>query len=178
MSNFEIRDANIDDCTAIAKVHIDSWFSTYCRILPIDFLKENSNTQKWEAIWKNALAQKSKEKIIKVAERDGRIKGYINCSKTFTEELKNAADFEIHGLYLIKSAQRAGLGKALFQAAAKELVDLNVSSIGLWVFNENDAVSFYKKLGGEELPIKAPVKIQSINFQRKFFIWKNLLEML
>jgi ribosomal protein S18 acetylase RimI-like enzyme len=174
MDNFKIRDALIQDAPAIAKVHIDSWFSTYCRMLPIDFLKENSNQEKWEKIWTGILTAKDSKKIIKIAESDDKIKGYINCSKTFTEDLIDITEFEIHGLYLIKSAQRAGIGKALFKSALTDLAIMNVSSVGLWVFNDNEAVTFYRKLGGEELPLKSFVEINSVKFQRKFFIWKNI----
>jgi len=43
-----IRKAKLDDATGIAKVHVDSWRTTYKGIIPDDFLNNLSYEQRTE----------------------------------------------------------------------------------------------------------------------------------
>lgn len=52
----KIRKANSVDATSIAKVHVDSWRTTYKGIIPDEFLNNLSYEQRTE-LWKENLAR-------------------------------------------------------------------------------------------------------------------------
>ena len=52
--NLEIRTARIEDSPGIARVHVDSWRTTYRGIVPQDVL-ENLSYQQRQEIWQERL---------------------------------------------------------------------------------------------------------------------------
>ena len=44
----QIREATLDDVTASARVHVDSWRTTYAGIIPAEYLAGLSYTQREE----------------------------------------------------------------------------------------------------------------------------------
>ncbi len=64
----------------------------------------------------------------------------------------SATDGEIWSLYLLRRAQRRGLGRALMADAARALLREGKRSAGAWVMTENaSAMGFYAALGGRVL---------------------------
>src|SRR5205085_8837706 len=59
-----IREARIEDAPGIAKVHVDSWRTTYAGIVPAEYLA-NLSYERREQIWKDIL--KSNAEFIYVA---------------------------------------------------------------------------------------------------------------
>ena len=49
-----IREANLDDAKGIAKVHVDSWRTTYKNIIPDEYLN-NLSYEKREQLWTNNI---------------------------------------------------------------------------------------------------------------------------
>ncbi len=45
MMRVDLREANVLDAAAIAKVHVDSWRTTYAGVVPEDFLAQLSYEQ-------------------------------------------------------------------------------------------------------------------------------------
>jgi ribosomal protein S18 acetylase RimI-like enzyme len=171
MDTIEIRKATLEDVKDLARVHVDSWFSTYCRLLPIEFLKENSHKENWEKVWIDALENTDPLKLIELVFKNGKAVGYIGCGKPFTKELRDICDLEIHGLYLLKFAQKQGLGKQLLNRAIAHAKSHNLKKIGLWVFADNPAVEFYQKLGGQKLDLEVSIEIESLHYTKLFFVW-------
>ena len=80
----QIRRANFDDVKGIAKVHVDSWQTTYKGVFPDEFLAKLSYEQR-ENLWKNNL----EEQQVYVAENDsGEIVGFSVGGKERTGEYK------------------------------------------------------------------------------------------
>ncbi|HEX3916793.1 MAG TPA: GNAT family N-acetyltransferase, partial [Caulobacteraceae bacterium] len=60
------------------------------------------------------------------------------------------ADAEVFTLYVVRAAQRAGVGRALLKSAARVLRAEGAKSLMLFVLTRNDpARRFYERLGGE-----------------------------
>jgi len=53
-SKFNIRQADIADAKAIAKVHVDSWRTTYANIVPDDYLT-NLSYESREHNWQKTI---------------------------------------------------------------------------------------------------------------------------
>ncbi|SEQ74846.1 hypothetical protein [Piscibacillus halophilus] len=76
----KIRKANYSDTEGIAKVHVDSWRTTYKGIIPNNFL-ENLSYQKRNDLWVRNLSEENSYTF--VAENyEGSIVGFIsgNCN--------------------------------------------------------------------------------------------------
>ncbi len=143
----EIRKAKVDDARGIAKVHIDTWRTTYKGIVPEDHLSELSY-EKLEGGWTKILQQISPpEAVFVVEDSEEGIVGFVRVGPCQGEEYPY--DAELHAIYLYQCHQRKGLGKQLFFHATRYLLQHEMKSLILWVLVDNSASHFYKALGGE-----------------------------
>lgn len=67
-----VRMATVNDAAAIARVHVDSWRTTYAGIVPDDFLAGLSYASR-EQRWRELLSGVS---VAWVAEADGAVVGF------------------------------------------------------------------------------------------------------
>jgi GNAT superfamily N-acetyltransferase len=143
----KIRTADLADAEGIARVHVDSWRSTYQGILPANFLSLLSYERR-TAQWKEAIGQVAETNWVFVAEsRGSQIVGFLSCGP-IREELANYAA-EIFAIYLLKEWQGIGIGRRIFERAFKELKTEGYKSVMLWVLKSNPARKFYERMGGE-----------------------------
>lgn len=140
-----VRPATLADAKAIARVHIDSWRTTYAGILPSDFLANLSYAAR-EEMWRRNLTEESERNYILVAEQDRRIVGFVDCGRERSGRPDYAA--EVYAIYLIEDHQRMGLGKELFLGAVEWLARLGYESVLVWVAERNPACGFYEAMGG------------------------------
>ena len=83
---------------------------------------------------------------------------------------------EIYSLYLLEEFQRKGLGRRLFLAVTKRLLDDGMSSMLLWVFEANlGARQFYESLGGENTSRSAiPINIAGSDLVEIAYGWTDI----
>ena len=141
-----IRKAEIEDVKGIAKVHVDSWRTTYKGIVPDTFLKSLSYEQR-ELIWKKGI----KENHVFIAENEnGRIVGFSTGGKERTGKYE-AYTGELYAIYLLKEYQGKGIGRSLVQSVVNDLNGKNLNSMLIWAIEENPACRFYEALGGKQV---------------------------
>lgn len=149
-----IREATLSDAYSIAKVHVDSWKSTYKGIVCDDFLNglsyENS-----EVGWKSFINDSERDnKYIYVAV-DGEygIIGFATCG--IKRESKDQSMGELYAIYIMKEHQNKGVGRLLFNEVLNKLMELKFNLITIWVLVENNqARRFYELMGGREVKEK------------------------
>lgn len=143
---FTIRPAVITDINGIARVHVESWQTTYAHILASDYLHGLSIEERadmWRGIFSSfatrshhIVAESSAGEIVGFAsygpERDGNIVYYS----------------ELYVIYLLADFQRQGIGRALVRHAMRDLVADKYHNMMVWVLEQNPAVEFYKTMGG------------------------------
>lgn len=143
MSNITIRSANIIDALPITNVHIKSWQETYSNIFSSYFLNHlNSETRKTG--WQETLADE--EKQVYVAEVENQIVGF--CSIEVREYHEENCAF-LATLYLLQQYQKQRIGEQLFLVAKNNVRRLGYQNMYVEVLAENNALSFYRKYGGE-----------------------------
>lgn len=141
-----IRKAEMGDSEGIAKVHVDSWRTTYKGIVPDTFLESLSYEQR-EQIWKKGI----KENHVYIAENEnGQIIGFSTGGKERTGKYE-AYSGELYAIYLLKEYQGKGIGRSLVQAVVNDLKDKNINSMLIWAIDENPACRFYEALGGKQI---------------------------
>ncbi len=141
-----IRKAEIDDAAGIAKVHVDSWRTTYKGIVPDTFLDDLSYEQR-EPTWKKGI----KENNVYIAENEnGQVIGFSAGGKERTGKYEAYAG-ELYAIYILREYQGKGIGRLLVQSVVDDLKDKNLNSMLIWAIEENPACRFYETLGGKKI---------------------------
>ena len=154
-----VREAVAADAAGIARVHVDSWRTTYTGIMPAAYLSSLSYQER-ERMWDGWLSSAaSGERVVGVAEEttEGdadarRIVGFASggAATRETRRLSPAYDGELHMIYLLESHQGRGVGRRLFRFVAERLAAGGARSLFVWVARDNPSRRFYGALGGRQ----------------------------
>jgi GNAT superfamily N-acetyltransferase len=141
-----IRTANPHDTAAIAKVHVDSWRTTYKGIVPDDFLAGLSYAQR-EQMWRRVLIDPVRPSYVYVAEDDcGEVVGFVSGGPERRGDPIYTG--ELYAIYLLAPYQRQGIGQRLVRTLVSRLRQEGMLTLLLWVLAENPSRTFYERLGG------------------------------
>jgi GNAT superfamily N-acetyltransferase len=146
---FRLRGATQADVEALGAVHVRAWREAYAGMVPEAILAELDPAQR-ASMWRDGLARGVP---VHLAEKDDAVVGLSASGKQFDASLPYSG--EIRAIYVLRRAQRLGIGRALMAAAAADLLALGHLSAMLWVFEANaPARRFYASLGGREIAIR------------------------
>ena len=167
-----IRKAKLEDAAGIAKVHVDSWRTTYKGLIADEFLA-NLSCERRAQVWKEPLADPESTSFLYVAEtKAGEIVGFVSAGPG--SESDPAYQGELYAIYLLQQAQGLGTGRRLMEAAMRELSQRGFSSMLLWVLKDNlPSRKFYEAVGGKYLREK-PIEIGSQTFIEVAYGWKDV----
>jgi ribosomal protein S18 acetylase RimI-like enzyme len=164
-----IREAKTNDSNGIARVIVDTWRSTYSGIMSQEFL-DNMSYKKAKGIFDEAI--KRRDRILLVVENSlGEIVGIAEGGKE-REGYKNYQG-EIYAIYILKEYQKKGLGKKIIHRMIKEFIHEDISSMIIWVLEDNSSRKFYEKLGGISKEVKYS-KIGQKRLKEIGYIWNEL----
>jgi hypothetical protein len=106
-----IRTAQVNDAAAIAKVHVDSWRTTYKGIVPDDFLAGLSYAQRGQ-LWRQVLTDLVRPSYVYVAEDDcGEVLGFVSgWPERRGDPVYTSA---LYAIYLLAPYLRAGHRSAI-----------------------------------------------------------------
>ena len=162
-----IREAILDDAEGIARVHVDSWRTTYKDIVPDSYLQQLSYEQRAEN-WSRGIGHNA---LYVAEDENGKIVGFATGGKERTG--KYDADGELYAIYLLQDVQGKGIGKKLTQVIAKSLKEEGFSSMLVWVLDRNSSKAFYESLGGQPID-EMMVNIGGEEFKEIAYFWDNL----
>ncbi len=151
-----IREANLDDAAAIAKVHVDAWRTTYRGIVPDGYLAKLSYTQR-EQNWHKMLSSAiNNYLIVYVVENEYKqIVGFANGGAERNHH--PIYQSELYAIYILEAYQRRGIGHRLIQIISQKLWEAGFHSMLVWVLAANSACRFYASLGGQQIDAKQMV---------------------
>ncbi len=142
--NYAIRQASVDDAPEIARVHCESWRSTYPGLIPQhvidDWANLDARTKKWAEI---LVATKSP---VWVCEQSGAVVGFscAGSAKPSTDGMTG----QLFALYLLEKVHRQGVGQALTQTALHYLQSIGHTRVRVEVMKDNwPAIRFYERMG-------------------------------
>ena len=162
-----IREAVLEDAEGIARVHVDSWRTTYKGIVSDTVLQQLSYEQRAEN-WRRGIGKNA----LYVAEDDsGNIVGFATGGKERSGNYD--ADGELYAIYLLKEVQGQGIGKKLTHLIARNLQDRGFGSMLVWVLDQNPSKQFYESLGGQPID-EALIDIGGEEFKEIAFFWDNI----
>lgn len=172
-----IRPATIADAEAIARVHVESWRTTYTGKLPQSYI-DQLTVERRTAYWTASLQREGSQRGTFVAcDEWGQVVGFVGCGPLRGEI--GAYDGEIYVIYLLESAQGLGYGRALVSEAATHLTALGFESMLLWVLQDNpNARGFYARLGGIDLGIVRTEEVHGVSVNEMAYGWLSLRNLL
>lgn len=138
---FEIKRANLENCTAIQKVAEVVFPATYKEILTpqqLDYMMD------WMYSTENLHKQMEQEgHIYYIAWQENTPIGYVSIQP------QDKDLFHLQKIYVLPSYQGLGLGRALFERALKAIKEMHPSCcvVELNVNRNNKAVLFYERMG-------------------------------
>jgi L-amino acid N-acyltransferase YncA len=162
-----IRTATAEDAGAIARVHVESWQTTYTGIVPEAYLAGLDEVLRAK-LWHEWLAGST---IVLVAEKEGRVVGFAHAGPN--REVLEQCDAELYSIYLLRDAQRHGSGTALLQGIARTLVERGFRSMAVWVLERNPSRNFYETHGGHLAKSKV-IEIGGVKLMEVAYVWPEL----
>lgn len=165
----KIREATLTDAEGIAKVHVDSWRSTYKDIVPSDYLDGLSYTQRTE-LWNQNI--NLKENHVLVAENDnGEIIGFA-CANT-VEEADGKRAGKLTAIYLLEEYQGQGVGKELMVVLFQYFKREGCKKVFVEVLEENKTKNFYEYYGAKHVEtVQISIGGQPLN--EFIYVWDDI----
>ncbi|MBA8990884.1 GNAT superfamily N-acetyltransferase [Curtobacterium pusillum] len=135
-----VRRAAPGDAPAMARVHVESWRSTYRGLMPDELLDDAQFVVRRERFWTAALTdERFAANRVAVAEHEGEVVG-IAMSGPSTDSTDAV---QLYVLYLLDGHHGSGAGSALLDVVLDAGDD-----VVLWVADPNPrAQAFYRKRG-------------------------------
>lgn len=169
MMEIHIRRAIKGDIPGIAKVHADSWKTTYKGIFPDEIL-ENITYEQREKQWENIFQQEGNHQFRFVAETlDGTIIGFIDGGMERTGVYN--CDGELYAIYILQTYQGMKIGQKLFQALLLECKKHDIQSLLVWVVTNNSSKKFYEKFNPEKIDTKF---LERVQVEEIAYCWRDI----
>jgi L-amino acid N-acyltransferase YncA len=171
-----IRPATLEDAPGIAKVHVDSWRTTYKGLIADEFLAALSYERRAQ-IWSKNLTDPQNDGFLYVAEtKPGGMVGFVSAGPARDDDQDYQG--ELYAIYLLQQAQGQGIGRNLVSTVMREFCRRNFSSMMLWVLKDNlPSRKFYEAVGGAYLR-ERPIEIGNQVLIEVAYGWKNLASLI
>jgi GNAT superfamily N-acetyltransferase len=164
----KIKNAGFEDAKSIAKVHVDSWRTTYKDIVPNEYLQTLSYETR-ENLWEQAIPRGH---VFAAENENGQVVGFACGGK---ERTGNYPEYEgeIYAIYLLKEFQKQGIGTELIRAVVQHLQGNRLNSMLIWVLEDNESSFFYEALGGVKID-SMECEIGGRKLKETAYGWKDL----
>ncbi len=164
----KIRKAVLADASGIAKVHVDSWRSTYTGIVPDEHL-QNLSYESREMMWKKGIPNGH---IFIAENEEGEVVGFACGGQERSGEYGNFHG-ELYAIYILKEYQGRGLGKKLVAPVVRQLLGKHITNMLVLVLEENKSCLFYEALGARKLD-SVEVEIGGKTLKEAVYGWDDL----
>ncbi len=145
-----IRPATTEDSTGIAKVHVDTWRTTYAGIIPEGHFNGLSYESRQQMFQEKLLNPKPRWHLLVAVDSANQVVGFVGGGVNRSHKDYPFAG-EIYAIYLRQHLQGQGIGGRLFSAASQRLSQDGFHSMMLWVLEANPACHFYQRMGGSKI---------------------------
>jgi GNAT superfamily N-acetyltransferase len=164
-----IRIAQLEDCAAIAHIHVESWRTTYKDIIPVE---HHPLYDQRLHLWQRVLSASSREGVTLVAVNEqGQLVGFVDGSRARHSDPEYQA--ELNAIYLLEEVQGHGLGRRLVQALVEQFLQMGYQSMMLWVLTQNPACRFYEALGGVRIKTASDT-IGGTSYEEVAYGWRDI----
>jgi L-amino acid N-acyltransferase YncA len=163
-----IRKAMPADVKGMAKVHVDSWRTTYKDMFPEEYLQSLSYESR-EELWNRVIPNG----YVFVAENDlGEIIGFSSGGKERTGNY-SGYEGEIYAIYILQEYQGKGIGRQLVKPLIEQFTKEGIHTMTVVVLENNPSRYFYQSLGAIEID-QLQDTIAGIEVIELVYGWKDL----
>jgi L-amino acid N-acyltransferase YncA len=163
-----IRKAEEGDESGIARVHVESWKTTYKGIIKDEILN-NLSVERREEHWKGTIGRG--EVLYVSINEDGRITGFATGGKS--RSIEYSYDGELYAIYILEEFQHKGIGRQLISKVANNLSELGYQSMIVWVLSQNPSKTVYERLGAVSFDSKE-IEIGGESLKEDVLVWKDI----
>lgn len=166
-----LRQAVVSDAGIIARVHTESWRSSYRGMLSDDYL-DGGIVEERQPYWQKTLnAPQPERRHVLVAEKDKVLIAFV--SVFLDEEPQYGA--LLHNLHVLPTWKGQGVGRLLVSEAARWTLLQDVKQMHLWVFKVNhEARKFYDALEGKIVEEKLQTVAGNVERNLLCYLWTDL----
>jgi ribosomal protein S18 acetylase RimI-like enzyme len=161
----QVTAARVEDCGALASIHIRAWQTAYASLFPAEYLASLSVAGR-EKTWVATIEAGASRTL--VARRNGEVVGFVSFGRC-RDEGAPANRGEVWALYVSPDAWSTGAGWALWECARVQLLHAGYAEVSLWVLSGNarglrfyEAVGFRKQPESEQYLERGGAKLQEV----------------
>ncbi|ALG71223.1 GNAT family acetyltransferase [Azospirillum thiophilum] len=172
-----IREAYLTDAAGMARVHVQSWRSTYPGLIPAPFLvglSEPAAAQRWAAIAEARAPGQGAFVAVDCAglvSAPGTIVGIASYGARRVAVRDHGGEF--HALYVLDDAKGMGIGRRLMAAMADRFLAADIRSAVVWCLRDNPSRWFYERLGGIRVA-ERPIRFAGTDLVEIAYGWRDL----
>lgn len=144
MTVVDLRIATLEDAEAIARIHVDTWRSTYAGMLANDLLVGMS-LEKQTRMWQRML--RGGETVFVAEDPRHGIIGFGSYGPSRSK--RGEFTGEVFTLYLLPDFQGLGIGQGLLREMFGALAREGHETALIWVLAVNPTRFFYEAMGGK-----------------------------
>ncbi|KQL36067.1 GNAT family N-acetyltransferase [Psychrobacillus sp. FJAT-21963] len=164
----KIRKAILSDAEGIAKVHVNSWKTTYANIVSDEYLSSLSYESR-EKMWTNSIPNGG---VFVAESHGGIILGFSKGGKVRSSKY-NGYDGEIYAIYISKEYQGKGIGISLVKPVIDEIKGMGLNSMLVLVLKDNISRLIYESLGRRKIDT-VEVEIGGKKFSELVYGWEDI----
>jgi ribosomal protein S18 acetylase RimI-like enzyme len=168
-----VRQARLEDASAIGRIEIETWRATYPGMLA-DRVLIGMSERRQTASWTSFLRHRP-EDVWVAQNAKGALVAFGNCGAQRDATVGFAG--EVYTLYVLPDVQGHGLGRRLLLALFGRLIESGHASGLVWVVRANPARFFYERLGGRQV-MHRPIPVGGEPVPAIAYGWRDLAAML
>jgi ribosomal protein S18 acetylase RimI-like enzyme len=143
LEGLQVDTATVDDCRAIAELHVRAWQQAYRGIVPQPYLDALSVAER-ESMWRGMVENGPGLLLARAA---GQVAGFVAFGAS-RDEGAAARCAELFAIYVAPAFWSGGVGHRLWLAARQQLAAQGYETVTLWVLAGNErAIRFYERAG-------------------------------
>ncbi len=167
-----VRAARPADAAPIARVHVETWRTTYAGILPDAYLvrmTETEQVRQWDALIRHLTRPEAVVVAEAVGVPGGRIVGFSSCGRARGRPCCG----EVYTLYVAPDWQGRGIGRRLLHRMLAALHAGGLHEALVWVLSDNPARFFYEAMGGRRAAERRE-PFAGIALEEAAYVWPDL----
>lgn len=175
MTQHRLRRAGVEDARAIAEINLAAWRETYQDLMPGEVLAA-LDVDNWTRGWRETLSEGDDAQAVFLALEDDAPVGFARCKRQCSPKLAPLGfDGDIASIYLLRRAQRRGLGRRLIARLAEHLIANDCSSAAVWVLRDAvQARGFYESLGAAPVGVEGVWETYGMVLRDLAYGWRDL----
>jgi GNAT superfamily N-acetyltransferase len=166
MMQLRLRAATVDDAPALGLVTVSASMATFLGRVPEESIDFGWTPEASAQGWREVVATLALQELFTVAEVDRRVVGFV-WAGTSTASVE--FPWSVRGLYVLPTAQRQSIGRALLRHAVSRLAsEAGATTLLIGCVRENPSCGFYRHLGGVEV-FRRPQRVDRFETEEIFF---------